>query len=697
MPESVTLSVDALLHHDPRKGGAIFSGDNEAGQRIRVVAPYTTISRVPVRGESWCVDGAYEFHPQHGRQLKATRCQFVVPRGRLLVRYLARSKSFPGIGEATAKKLYDAFGETLGEALLAGDVQRLSKVVSQAAANVLIAGWRARQNEMELVSYLDLHGFEPRLADKLIQCWGDLAKATLEANPYLLLAVAGWSRVDAEARKIGIANDDQRRLVGAVEAALYSRLNVGHTLTQHGSAVKLVNGLLGASNGLKAIAVALAEGAVTGTRDTGYQPIGAYSLEQGIATRLRGMIEGELPEQAELFNVPLEGSTDELIAQYECLQGIKLTAEQKAAIRMAAKEQFSLVLGGAGVGKTTVLGGIIHVMEASHWSVLQLALAGRAAKRMGEATGRPAMTIAKFLLGMRAGNLELSAQTLLVVDEASMLDLPTLYRVLSYLPDGTRLLLVGDPAQLPPIGFGLTFHKLATSNAIPKTQLTQVHRQAASTGIPAVAASIREHRIPALKPFVGARPGVSVIECSRSGIVAKLFELAQAWAGDDWRVIGSVKNGAAGVNDINASFHHRLSVGRARLDGYCFAEGDPIVFLRNDYERGLMNGSLGTIIKALSTEGALVADFEGDQHILTGEDLANIELAYAITCHKAQGSQFKRVAIPVVRSRLLDHALIYTALTRGIEQVVFVGDVRELSRAIEAQPRASGREVAFTV
>lgn len=697
MLESVTLSVDALLHHDPRKGGAIFAGDNEAGERIRVVAPYATISRVPVRGESWCVDGAYEFHPQHGRQLKAIRCQFVVPRGRLLVRYLARSKSFPGIGEATAKKLYGEFGETLGEALLTGDVQRLSKVVSPAAADVLIAGWRARQSEMELVSYLDQHGFEPRLADKLIQCWGPAAKAILEANPYLLLAVAGWSRVDAEARKIGIANDDQRRLVGAVEAALYSRLNVGHTLTQHGSAVKLVNALLGGSNGVEAIAAALEEGAITGTREAGYQPIGAYSLEQGIATRLRAMIEGELPEQAELFNVPLEGSTDELIAQYECLQGIKLTAEQRAAIGMVAREQFSLVLGGAGVGKTTVLGGIIHVMEASHWSVLQLALAGRAAKRMAEATGRPAMTIAKFLLGMRTGNLELSAQTLIVVDEASMLDLPTLYRILSHLPDGTRLLLVGDPAQLPPIGFGLTFHRLATNSAIPKTQLTLVHRQAATTGIPAVAASIRNHRAPALKPFVGVNPGVTVIECSRSGIVAKLFELAQAWAGDDWRVIGSVKNGAAGVNDINASFHHRLSVGRSRLDGYCFAEGDPIVFLRNDYERGLMNGSLGTIIEALSAEGSLVADFEGDQHILTGEDLANIELAYAITCHKAQGSQFKRVAIPVVRSRLLDHALIYTALTRGVEQVVFVGDVEALHLAIKNPPRASLREVAFAI
>lgn len=697
MPEAVTLSVKTLLNHDPRKGGAIFSGDDEAGQHIRVVAPYSTISRVPTPGESWRVDGAYESHPQYGLQLKATHCQFVVPRGRLLVRYLSRSKSFPGIGEATAAKLYDEFGESLNEVLLSDDVERLCQVVSRAMADVLLVGWRSRQSEMELVSFLDQHGFEPRMADKLIYCWGEAARATLEANPYLLLAVASWSRVDTEARKIGVADDDRRRWVGAVEAALYRRLNAGHTLTRHDATVLLVDSLLGNGKGLAAIAVALEDGAILGSKETGYQPIGAYSLEQGIVERLRAMMAGEAPEQGALFQAPPDSSTDEQIAHYEALQDIKLTGEQKAAIRMAAIQQFSLVLGGAGVGKTTVLGGIIHVLEACHWSVLQMALAGRAAKRMGEATGRTSMTIAKFLLGIRSGRLDLVARTLLVVDEASMLDLPTLYRVLSYLPDGTRLLLVGDPAQLPPIGFGLTFHMLASSDIVPKTQLTQVHRQAASTGIPAVAAAIRQHRVPALAPYAGAHPGVSVIECSRSGIVAKLFELAQAWTGDDWRVIGSVKNGAAGVNDINASFHHRFSVGSSRLDGYRFAEGDPIVFLRNDYERGLMNGSLGIIVEVLPVEGALVTDFEGEQHKLAGEDLSCIDLAYAITCHKAQGSQFQRVAIPVVRSRLLDHALIYTALTRGIEQVVFVGDMEALRSAIEAPPRASGREVAFTV
>lgn len=697
MPEAVTLSINSLLYHDPRRGGAIFSGDDEAGQRIRVVAPYSTISRVPVRGETWRVDGAFESHPQYGRQLKATRCQFVVPRGRLLVRYLSRSKSFPGIGEATAAKLYAEFGETLAEVLISGDMERLSKVVSRAVADVLVAGWRARQSEMELIAFLDRHGFEPRLADKLIQCWGEAAKATIEANPYLLLAVAGWGRVDMEARKLGVADDDRRRMVGAVEAALYGRLNAGHTLTPHAAAVKLVNALLGRGKGPTAIGAAVEEGAIVGTEAAGYQPIGANSLEQGIAARLSAMIAGELPEQGDLLLTSQGTSADELIAHYEGLQGIQLTHEQKAAIRMAASVQFSLVLGGAGVGKTTVLGGIIHVMEARHWSILQLALAGRAAKRMGEATGRPAMTIAKFLLGMRSGKLELGARTLLVVDEASMLDLPTLYRILSYLPDGTRLLLVGDPAQLPPIGFGLTFHRLASSGSVPRTQLTRVHRQAASTGIPAVAAAIRERRVPALQNFAGVRPGVSVIECPRGEIVGKLSDLAKVWARDDWRVIGSVKNGAAGVNDINTSFHHHFSAGMARLDGYWFAEGDPIVFLRNDYERGLMNGSLGIIVGVLPDEGALVTNFEGEEHILVGEDLACIELAYAITCYKAQGSQFQRVAIPVVRSRLLDHALIYTALTRGVEQVVFVGDVDALHHAITSLPRASRRQVAFSV
>jgi len=540
-------------------------------------------------------------------------------------------------------------------------------------------------------------GFEPRLADKLIQCWGDAAKATIDANPYLLLAVAGWCRVDAEAQKLGIACTDRRRLVGAVEAALYSRLNVGHTLTSHVATVKLASSLVGRELGSKAIAAALDDGAIVGSPAQGYQPIGASSLELGIAARLRAMIAGEAPVQDDLFHSTSEMTTEALIADYEGINGIKLTHEQMASIHMAANNQFSLVLGGAGVGKTTVLGGLIHVLEAHRWSILQLALAGRAAKRMGEATGRPAMTIAKFLLGVRSGKLELTPRTLAVVDEASMLDLPTLYRILSHLPDGTRLLLVGDPAQLPPIGFGLTFHRLASSNLVPKIHLTQVHRQAASTGIPAVAASIRNHRVPELEELSGTRPGVFAVKCRRDEIVGVLLELVQDWAGDDWRVIGSVKNGAAGVNDLNAAFHHRLSVGRARLDGYCFAEGDPIVYLRNDYDRGLMNGSLGTIVDVLPAEGTLVTNFEGDRHILTAGDFTDIELAYAITCHKAQGSQFRRVAIPVVRSRLLDHALIYTALTRGVEQVVFVGDMGALHTAIEAPPRASRREVAFTV
>lgn len=692
MPDIAVIAVSSILHHDPERGGAIFAGEDAAGGRIKVIAPGSALSRIPQVGETWRVNGAFEHHATHGRQLKALRCDFVVPRGRLLVHYLTCSKSFPGIGETTATKLFDAFGESLNDILGKRDVEQLSTIVSESVAQKLVDAWGERQVEMELVEYLDQHGFGPRLTKKLVQCWGDSARAMLEANPYLMLAFAGWGVVDAGAMKLKVAVDDERRLVGAAEAALYGRLNSGHTRTQHQATVGLVARLIGRQHAEAAIAAALSEGAIIGSKAAGYQSLGAWSLEEGILARLQAMLAGEAPEQASLFLLARENDSD-LISQAEETQGFRLNTEQAEAVHMAVERPISLLLGGAGVGKTTVLRVILSVLEARHWTSVQLALAGRAAQRMAEATGRPAMTIAKFLQQIRAGKLEVPAQSLVVIDEASMLDLPTLYRILRYLPDGVRLLLVGDPAQLPPIGFGLTFHLFAMGTLFPKTELTQVHRQAESTGIPAVASAIRAHTVPTLA-VLPQDVGVSFIECPRCEIVSRLFELIADW-NDDWRVIGSVKNGAAGVNDINLAFHHHFAAGKKRLVDFPYAVGDPVVYLRNDYDRGLMNGSLGTVVGFSDEQRALVARFDEDEHTFSFGELSDLELAYAITCHKAQGSQFKRVAIPITKNRILDHALVYTALTRGVEQVVFLGDKEAFDEAVTSSAKAGLREVGL--
>jgi exodeoxyribonuclease V alpha subunit len=322
-----------------------------------------------------------------------------------------------------------------------------------------------------------------------------------------------------------------------------------------------------------------------------------------------------------------------------------------------------------------------------------MALAGRAAKRMSESTGFPSMTIAKFLIDVRAERLEITSDSLVILDEASMLDLPTAYRILRVLPDGARLLLVGDPAQLAPIGFGLVFHKLVGLPEVPQTNLVEVHRQAASSGIPDVAKAVREHQIPHFVPFMGRHAGVSFIECAPDGTMDVLRRLKAAWRGDEWQYLCSVKGGRGGIHIVNSSFHAEACAGDPFVA--TIVAGEPVIHLVNDYERGLMNGTLGTVIEVLQ-DSSLAIEFEGIRHVLPADEARDrIELAYAISVHKAQGSQFARVAVVVGKSRNLDHALLYTALTRGVNQVVFVGDRSAFDAAVKAPPLASQRSVGF--
>jgi exodeoxyribonuclease V alpha subunit len=265
-----------------------------------------------------------------------------------------------------------------------------------------------------------------------------------------------------------------------------------------------------------------------------------------------------------------------------------------------------------------------------------------------------------------------------------MLDLPLLYRVLRRLPEGCRLLLVGDPYQLPPIQFGLSFHILMDSPTVPSVELTQVHRQTEVTGIPKVAADIRFGRRPALAVYSGIRPGVSFIDCAEANVLDLLTEVVEDFGGfDDVQILSAIKAGIAGVNAINTHFHRLMAVGRDRLPWHDLAVGDPVMFTRNDYQRELFNGSLGHLRRVDGTYDATAA-FDGTEHRLDRADLDALALAYCITVHKAQGSQFRRVVIPVLPSRLLDRTLLYTAVTRAVEQVVLLGDRAAFERAVAA-------------
>jgi exodeoxyribonuclease V alpha subunit len=266
------------------------------------------------------------------------------------------------------------------------------------------------------------------------------------------------------------------------------------------------------------------------------------------------------------------------------------------------------------------------------------------------------------------------------------------------------MLLAGDSAQLPPIGFGLVFHRLVDSRRIPRVELTQVHRQAASTGIPVFAGQIRRHLVPDVGDSFKVKSGISFVDRTVSQVIPTLFSIAAEWNGEDWCVLSAVKDGPSGTRSINERFHEANCRAQSFLQPTLrslgnFAVGDPVVYLVNDYDKGLMNGALGVVKEVIhEPQDGLLVDFEGAEYVVPYDEVEErLDLAYSISVHKAQGSQFKRVAVVVTKSRILDHALIYTALTRAIEQVVFIGDRDAFENAVRSPPFAQMRRVAFNV
>ncbi len=422
----------------------------------------------------------------------------------------------------------------------------------------------------------------------------------------------------------------------------------------------------------------------------GHQPAGAAYAERYIEQRLRAILEAS-GRQLDMLTAAWDVGA--FLTRHDARAAHPLTDEQRAAVGMAVSRRLSLLVGGAGVGKTTCLRAINEAARESGLQVHQLALAGRAAHRMASATGQPAHTIASWLGKLARGAVHVAADALVIVDEASMVDLPTLYRLLFHLRDEARLLLVGDVAQLPPIGYGLTLHRLVRSPSIPKVELTRVLRAEEATGIPLVSRAVRDGHMPSLPAYEADRPGCAFIECGLGEVVETLERLRDDAGVGEAQIIAAAYLGAAGIDAINTHFHRYNAHGKRRTGR--FAEGDPVIWTRNDYDRGLWNGSMGVVLDA---DGERVtARLDGMVVDLARDELGQIDLAYAISCHKAQGSQWDTVFVPLAPSRLLDRALLYTAVTRARLRVVLVGNRSLLEQTVKKYPTSLARDVALAV
>ncbi|UOA23020.1 ATP-dependent RecD-like DNA helicase [Sulfitobacter pontiacus] len=604
-----------------------------------------------------------------------------------IVRFLAEEPTFAGIGNVRASKLVDRFGDGLLTVIRDRD-HAVFEVLPEGVATVLFENFGDAAAEAELAMYLDALGIDERLGKKVVGAWGQLGAGKLRKNPYLLISWVPWDKVDLIGRRIGIPSEDPQRLCAACEYVLYSRLTQGHTWTSLKEVKKHLSAFIGERNAAPAIEACLDNHGAVFNAD-GLQPLGAAIMERFV---IRQALCGGSDQKDMFSNRAWSWSEFELqLREIEAEQGFSFTEMQLRAIRSALEGRFNVFAGYAGSGKTSVLRAICALAETRGLKVHLMALSGRAAKRMTEATGYRSCTIARFIRDHQGSELE--PANLVLIDEASMVDLSDLYRILRICMNA-RICLVGDPAQLPPIGFGAPFADLVALPRVSKVVLDKVHRQDETTGIPAIAKNIRSGIPDVLEIYSGLTDGVQYLHADEVGVPEVIYGIGRAFAQagcdrDDVQIIAPVKRGAGGVNNINR-FMSGLKPRRKFMTGSDTVRvGDPIVYLRNDPQKDLRNGSLGRLI---SPE---LAEFDGSEVHVDESDVKNIDLAYCLTVHKSQGSQWDRVIVPLFnggRSSFVERSLIYTAVTRAAKQVVIVGDYEAYVFAVRSVTAANKRQ-----
>lgn len=736
---NVSLRITSIRRRG-KSGGAVFSGVNDCAEHYAVVCDYRLLPNATLieKGQVWLIEGPIAIRSstvgnstllRHEQVINATSAELLRPAGRNVVDWISNCPDCAGIGQVKARRLYDRFGPDLVDLIEQRDIEALNEVINEDAAQLLCNAF-GKFKVANTLLWLDRIGISRKMGQSVVNYWQDKSQEKIEANPYALISFeADWKKVDAFARcRLGIAEDDSRRLNGAVEDVLYGSMKQGHTcLPENEARTRLAQLLESAELAERALNPLPQSGpnseddcANPFQRIDGFlQANGTWLIESYVARRLHEMVAGEDESgQSGLFSqiaANPEG-IEQIIDDYEATHGLTLSDEQQLAVRISAVNHLSLILGGAGTGKTTVLKALYAVLDDQRGNIpiFQLALAGRAAQRMAEATGREAMTIAGFLTKIDPATIELGS--VIVVDEVSMVDVILMYRLLRHIPSGVRLILVGDPSQLPPIGPGLVLHAVAGLPSIPQTELKVVKRQSSASGIPQVAAAIRAHQVPTWAEYQGKGSGTSFVACDEAKIEETVQGIYEDLGGDGTnyavQILSITNANLGGVKDLNIALHNRYqtdgvlvicldaeygNVAANTLDRIALCVGDLVIFTENNYSLGLRNGSLGRIMEALPVsdpdDPCCRCEFDGVDYLLNSSQIHALSHSYSITVHKSQGSQFTRVILPIRKSSLLDQTLIYTAVTRGVDQVVLVGDLDATSAAIRAPATASRRNV----
>ena len=675
-------------------------------------------------GETLHLSGEWTRHAQHGAQFKVTAFKSELPASVYGIRKYLGSGLVPGIGKVYANKIVDAFGTDTFR-VLSEESGRLRDVagIGKKRATSIKQAWEEKRTERELYIFLQTYGVTPSQCVKLVHHFGPQAKQVLINEPYRVareIDGIGFKTADRIAINLGFANDAPPRLDAGLIFALETLQEEGHTAYPEAGLVEYSSNQLETDSKLVEARInALVETkALIRHRSAGVaNPLPGSALlqlphndraEQKIAevvARLNRVPSGLPPIKA-----------DAAVKWAEDKAGFAFHELQRAAVRHALTHKFTILTGGPGTGKTTILRTLVDILKAKKVRVHLAAPTGRAAQRLAETTGGFASTIHRLLKydpaggGFTSNESHPLATDFLVVDEASMLDVRLAAALLQAVPAKAHLLLVGDTDQLPSVGAGNVLKDLIAAGAgpgpgaaplIPVTRLSVIYRQKEQSGIVLAAHAINSGD-PSLPPTVSDLASVQAWsdltfiaatdadDCLRK-ITALCTEcVPRLWKWfdpvSDVQVLAPMHKGVAGVANLNAALQAALNPHARGLRGLTaeYRPGDKVIQLRNNYDKNLFNGDIGTVTAIDATAGTLEASFDGERHTFDRGEFGDLALAYAISIHKSQGSEYPVVIIPLLKGHfmMLQRNLLYTAITRGRKKVLIVGEPAAYAMAV---------------